>query len=174
MWADMAFSGAQSLISQGFGFIAAGKVAKQQKKWQAYNNAMTRLANANNQNAITTNEILAEERAQVQRVNIQRSAYITSGAAEAAAAAADTGGRSVNAVIFDIGRNASMQQAALEADLEAQYLSFDNQRANSQFQMASNLDYSYIPKPQLASYALNFGSDMANAYKRYTGPTERT
>jgi hypothetical protein len=167
MFAQMALIAGMSLLKQGMGFQAAQAEAKSKRQWQAYRNAMTMLANANNQNAITTNEVMLEDRLATQRFNIERSEYITEAAAEASAAAADTGGRSVSMVLFDIERNASIQQGRLQQDLEAQYVSNDEQRRNSAFQAATQMDYTHIPKPNLATYAMNFASDMVGGYLKY-------
>lgn len=165
MWNDIALSGAQSLLKNGVSFFLAQQQADAEKAWQKYNNAMTMLGNASNQNAIETNEILLRGRAANQRFEIDRSKYMTVGQAEASAAASDTEGRSVNAVIFDIERNASKQQAALKADLKAQYLTLDHQREASNFQTASNLDYSYIPQPSTASFLMGLSTDMLSNYR---------
>jgi hypothetical protein len=166
MWADLALSGATSALKQGLGYAAASAKAKADRQWQAYKNAMTKLANANNQNAITTNEVLLEERVANQRFNIERSAYITTGQAEASAAATGTSGRSVDMLVFDIERNASMHQANITSDLEAQYIQHDEQRKNSAFQAAMQQDYTYIPSPMAATYVLGFGTDLTNAYTK--------
>lgn len=171
MWSDIALSGAQSLIKSGVSFFAAQQQAEAEKRWQKYNNAMTMLGNASNQNTINTNEILAAERGANQRFEIGRSKYITVGQAEASAAASDTEGRSVNAVVFDVERNAAKAQAALRADLQAQYLSLDHQRQSSAFQMASNLDYSYIPQPNAATYLMGFSTDMYSQYSKLNKDT---
>ena len=169
MWADMALTGGKTLLQMGFDYNSASKEAESKKAWLAYKNAMTQLANANNQNTITTNEILLNKRVANQRFQIGRSSYITSGAATAAAAASDTGGRSVNMTVFDVERNASMQQANVQADLEAQYLNFDAQRTNSAMQAAQQHDYTTVPTPNLAAYALDFGATMTNKYNSLNG-----
>ena len=168
MWADLALSGAQSLIKQGMSYQAASTKAKADRQWQAYKNAMVKLADANNQNAITTNEVMLDRRVANQRFNIERSEYMTAGQAEASAAAAGTGGRSVDMVVFDIERNASMQQANVTSDQEAQYAQHDEQRRNSAFQAVMQQDHTFIPSPNLATYALGFASDMTNAYTKLT------
>lgn len=168
MWADLAVSGVDSLFKRVGSYIQAEKEAKAKRQWQEYKNAMTRLADANNQNAITANERLTEERVSRQRFNIRRSSYMTSAQAEAAAAAENTAGRSVNMVQFDIERNASMQQANLTADMEAQYAQFDNQRQSSAFQAAMNMDYTFIPSPNPATYFLGFATDITNSYNKLT------
>lgn len=170
MWADLAVQGLSSLVQKGVSYMQADEEAKAKRAWQAYKNTMVRLADANNQNAITTNERLMEERIGKQRFNINRSEYMTSAMAEANAAAEGTGGRSVNMVQFDVERNASMQQANLTADLEAQYVNADNQRMNSAFQAATSQDHTFIPSPNLATYALGFTTDLAKSYKelKYT------
>lgn len=172
MWADMALAGLQSGISSVGQFILGSMEAKAKRKWQKYNNQMVAIANAQNQNSITTNEILATERASIQKFNIDRSEIITSGQAEASAAAADTEGRSVNAVIFDVERNAGMQRAQVQSDLEAQYLQFSQQRKNSAFQMAQQQDHSFIPMPNPVTALLNFGATATDKYQRMTAPVK--
>lgn len=167
MFAEMALAGGLSLLKQGMSFQAASVEAKAKRQWQAYKNAMVKLQDAQNQNAITTNEVMLEGRVAEQRFQIRRSEYVTEAAAEASAAAADTEGRSVNMVMFDIERNASMQRARLQQDLEAQYVNFDQQRQTSAFQAALNEDHTFIPKPNLATYALGFAGDMLGAYNKY-------
>jgi len=169
MWADLAVNGMTSLFKNVGSYLQADKEAKAKRQWQEYRNAMTRLADANNQNAITTNERLMEERISTQRFMVRRSSYVTAAAAEASAAAENTAGRSVNMVQFDVERNASMQQARLTDDLEAQYLQADQQRLNSAFQAATNQDFSFIPSPNMATYMLNFGTDLTNSYSKLTG-----
>ena len=168
MWADLAVSGLDSFFKRTGSYIQAEKEAKAKRQWQEWKNAMTRLADANNQNAITTNERLTEDRVSRQRFNVRRSSYMTAAQAEASAAAENTAGRSVNMVQFDIERNASMQQANLTADMEAQYAQFDNQRLSSAFQAAMNQDYTFIPSPNPATYMLGFSSDIVNSYKNLT------
>jgi hypothetical protein len=143
----------------------AKKDAEAKKAWQAYKNTMVQLSDANNQNTLTTNANLAFEQSALQAFSIERSEYITSAQAEVAAAASGTGGRSANAVLLDVERNATMAQSRRQGDLEAQFLQIDNQRRQSQFQAAMSMDYSPIPEPNPATYMLNFATDMTKLYQ---------
>lgn len=170
MWADLALSGGLAALRTGMQYSQAKEDAAAKKAWQDYKNTMVRLSDATNQNILTTNANLAYDNSQLQAFAIERSEYLTTAQAEVAAAASGTGGRSVNDVLFDVERNATMAQSRRKADLEAQYLQIDNQRQQSHFQAAMQMDYSPIPEPNPATYMLNFASD---AYKLYRSGTPK-
>ncbi|KRR22160.1 virion core protein, T7 gp14 family [Bradyrhizobium retamae] len=165
MWADLALSGGLAALRTGLSYSQAKKDAEAKQVWQAYKNTMTQLSNANNQNILTTNENIASAASREQAFQIERSEYLTSAQAEVAAAAEGVGGRSVNAVMFDVERNATMAQSRRKQDLQAQYLQIDNQRLQSDFQASMQIDYSPIPEPNPATYALNFATDMTKLWQ---------
>lgn len=164
MWADMALNGGLSALRLGTSFLNAKKDAESKKAWQAYKNTMLQLTDANNQNILTTNENIARADSVQQAFQIERSEYLTSAQAEVAAAASGTEGRSVNAVMFDVERNATMAQSKRKRDLEARYLQIDNQRTQSSFQAAMQVDYSPIPEPNPATYMLNFATSVGKLF----------
>ncbi|QPC44932.1 hypothetical protein HW532_20865 [Kaustia mangrovi] len=164
----MAFEQGLNLFKHGASFIAGQQEAEAKRAWQKYNNAMVRLADAQNQNAITTNRNLAIERSTEQGFQIERSEYVTKAAAEVAAAAIQTEGRSVNQTLFQIESNAAHAQARRKADLEAQFAAFDHQRMTSAFQAAQQIDYSIIPEPSPVSSLLGFGAEAFDIYSNYT------
>ena len=165
MGANLALSGGLAALRTGMSFMDADKTAKQKKVWQEYKNTMLKLSGANAQNTFTTNENIARESSAEQAFQIERSEYITSAQAEVAAAASGTEGRSVNAVMFDIERNAASAQSRRKQDLSNQYRQIDAQRQNSEWQVATQMDYSPIPEPNPATYMLNFAGDMHKLYR---------
>lgn len=165
MWADLALSGGLAALRAGVSYSQAKKDAEAKQAWQAYKNTMVQLSNSNNQNILTVNQGIARQASSQQGFQIERSEYITLGQAEVSAAASGTGGRSTNAVMFDIERNAASAQSRRKADLEAQFLQIDNQRSQSQFQAAMQHDYSPIPDPNPATYMLNFATDATKLYQ---------
>lgn len=165
MWSDLALSGGLAALRTGMQYSDAAKAADAKRAWQGYKNSMTMLSNANNQNIATTNENIARRDSADQGFQISRSEYLTSAQAEVSAASAGVGGRSPNDVLFDVERNASSAQAKRQLDLQSQYLQIDNQRQSSEFQAASNMDYSPIPEPNPATYMLNFATDAAKLYQ---------
>lgn len=170
-WSDMKVSGLTSVI-QGVGsYIVAKKQAADDKRWRDYNNAMTNLQNAQNQNTITTNENLAIERSAEQAYQIRKSEYITKASAEVQAAATGTTGNSVDMVLFDIGRNAADADAKRLMDLEAQVLGFNNQRVTSNMQTAASIDYRVTPTPSLTSSLLMTGADLTNQWNKAGRPS---
>ena len=152
---------------QAFGsYIAANKKAAADRKWQAYNNKMTRLQDAQNQNAITTNELMRKERKQEQLINIQKQERETLASAEVSAAASGTIGRSVNMVLFDINRNAAAARGAVERDDQYQDVVTDNQRMQSAMQTELQMDLRQITGGSASSLMLGLGSALVTATKK--------
>lgn len=170
-WADMALDGTLSLAQNVGSFIIASKQRKLQKKWQDYNNKLTRLQNAQNQNALTTNAGMAVERSAEQSFQIEKSEYITTGQAEAAAAASGTTGRSVNLVLGEISRNAASAQARRAQDLTYELMGIDEQKKASQFNTEMQIDHTTIPSASPASALLGFTSDMVTSWKNAGKPS---
>ena len=156
-WAMLGMNAASSLLSFG----AQSAQAKAQRAWQAYSNTMVRLSDAQNQNAITTNEVLAMKASTEESIDIQKDFLQSSASAEVAAAAAGVTGRSVSQAMFDIQRSANLAQSRREESLRNQFLSFDAQRKQSTMSAAMQQDHSYIPKPSLASSLLQAGINSA-------------
>lgn len=167
MWNNMGMEMGLSALKSGASFIGAMQEAKSKRAWQQYNNAMTRLADGQNQNAITTNVNMAIERSTIQGFEIERSEYQTRGAAEAAAAAAGVSGRSVNQTLFQVERSAAVAQHTRMYDLQGQLLGFEQQRQQSAFQTAQQIDHTYIPNPSPISALMGFGGDATKIYNRY-------
>lgn len=141
-------------------FIAQSRQAAADRKWQAYNNKMTRLQDAQNQNAITTNENMRKERKHTQLMQVQKSERSTLAKAEVAAAATGTIGRSVNAVLFDVKRNAATARQQIERDDDWQDLNTDQQRMQSALQTEMSLDLRHIPGPSIGSLFMGLGTTM--------------
>lgn len=157
MWWMAANAGLNAL--SGFMSYQGDKAqAKAQKAWQAYHNTMTELGNAVNQNAITTNELLANQAFADQAMQIKRGSIFAQAKVEVAAAAAGVKGRSVNQAMFDVQRNAASREYARQVSLKNAQLAFDQQRLQSSMSSALQKDYSYIPKPNAASYFLKAAS----------------
>lgn len=160
-WADWQVQGVLGGFKAIGGFIQQSRQAKVDRAWQKYNNKLTNLQNATNQNNITTNENMAVERNVRERYAIAQSEYQTLGAATAAAGALGAEGNSVDLVLKDISRNAARQQAALKKDFEYSMIGYANQREASSMQTQMQLDYTQIPQPNIAQALLSWGSDTS-------------
>lgn len=123
---------------------------KAQKQMQDYRNKMTNLANAINQNAITTNTTLAIQQSAINAGRMQTEALGIEGAVTASAAAAGVKGRSVNAIMLDAERRAGLKEKDRADQLQQFFLQTDQQRVSSSMSATMNQDLSYIPKPSLA------------------------
>lgn len=148
------------------GFIAASKQAKADRAWQKYNNTMTKLTNSINQDVLTTNENIQRKATLQKRFAIRKSEYTTLASASVAAAASGTTGRSVNAVLHDIKRNAALADAAAADDFEMIKLETDNQRRQSSMNTQMSLDLRKIQGPNPIALALGLmgsAQDMWNS-----------
>lgn len=168
MWLNMGLSFAQGIT----GFIQSSREQKYRQKLQEYNNKMVRLADAQNQNAITTNQNIAVEASVAKQFAIERQNYLTQGEADVAAAATDTAGRSVNQTLYQVQRSADEADSVRQRELEHQLAAFRQQRLNSSMQAMQQLDYSYIPKANPVTSMLGIGIDMYKIYQRGTNPTD--
>ena len=155
------FSGLSSIGS----YIAARQQAESDRQWQEYNNKMTRIQDAQNQNAITANANMRREREHAQLMQIDKSEKATLATAEVSAAASGTIGRSVNMVLFDINRNAANARGALAKDSDMQDVQDQNQRMQSAMQSEMELDLRYITNPSPASLLLGLGTAGLNLQK---------
>lgn len=153
-------SGITDMFSTLGSYISASKKAKSDRKWQKYNNQLTQMQNAMNQNSITTNRLMARERTFNQKQQIDKSEKATYASAEAAAAASGTIGRSVNMVLFDINRNAATARGAADRDYQYQDMQQVNQSLSSQFDTATQLDLREITGPSAASLLFGIGNAL--------------
>jgi hypothetical protein len=167
MWSHQGMELGLAGLKAGTSFISGLQEAKAARAWQKYNNAMLRISNGQNQNAINVNQNMAVERSTIQGFEIERSEYVTRAAAEAEAAATGTEGRSVNQTLFQIDRNAAVARHQRAADLKAQILGFDQQRMNSAFQTATQIDHTYIPNPSPIAAMMGFAGDAFKINEKY-------
>lgn len=164
-WGDLIFSGGSALLKAGLSYSAASDKAKSDRQWQAYNNAMLNISGALAQNDITQNEVFAREKSIQQGVAIQKSEFLTEANAENSAAAAGTTGRSVNATLFDIQRNAANAKSNLENDAQNQEIAFQNMRQKVSQQVLTQTDVRTIPSPNPVTTMLGLGGDIGKLYK---------
>lgn len=154
MWMALAATGL-NFLSANESYKADKAQAKAQRAWQAYSNTMTRLSDSVNQNAVTTNQLMAQDAFASQALDLRKESFITQAKVETAAAAAGVKGRSVTQTMFSVQRNAANREAERAQQFQNTMLAFDQQRQNSTMTAAMNMDYSYIPKPKAATYFLN-------------------
>lgn len=159
MWADWQGQAALGGFKAVGSYILRSRQAKADKLWQKYNNAMTNMQNAQNQNNITINENLLAERQVRAKYAVEQSAYQTEGSAEMAAAVIGAEGNSVNRTLAQIQKNATREQNMLDRDFEIQGQQLAEQRMASDFQTEMQLDRKQIPTPNIASDLLNFAGD---------------
>ncbi len=159
MWADWQGQAVLGGFKAVGSYFLRSRQAKADKAWQRYNNALTRMQNAQNQNNITINETLLTERNVRAKYAVEQAAYQTEGSAEMAAAVLGVEGNSVNRTLAQITKNATREQQQLDRDFETQALQLAEQRSASNLQTEMQIDYQQIPKPNLLSEFLNFGAD---------------
>ena len=163
-WGNVFLKGAPQVIGTVANFITAARDAKTDRKWQAYNNALVRLQNAQNQNALTVNEGMAVERSSEAEYAIRKSQYITEASTEVSAAASGTIGRSVDMVLFQVGRDAADASSKRQQDLEYQLLGIQQQRESSNLQTEMQIDHQSIPGPNAADAILGLTTNLGKIW----------
>ena len=144
-----------------YGSYAADKArTTAQKAVQKYQNTMVNIADAMNQNVITTNTTLNIKQSARKAIALDRNELTAVGAATVNAAAAGVRGNSVDNTVDSIQRGAGLLEHQRELDLEQQFSQQFNQRLNSAFSAKQNQDRSYIAKPSLAGAM--FGAVQGN------------
>lgn len=167
MWSHQSISTGISIAQGITSFIGKARQAADERAWQEYNNRMTRIADGQNQNSITTNHNMAIERSTIQGFEISKSSYETRAKVEAAAAALGAEGGSLNQTLFAVDRNAAAAQHNRKFDLEAQIAGFENQRRTSSFQAIQQIDHSPIPGPNPISAMLGIGANAFSTWDKY-------
>ena len=169
MWSDMAAQGGLSAFKAIGSYITAKRQAKSDKLWQDYNNKLTRMQDAMNQNALTTNENMLRERSMRDKYNVEISKYKTQASAEVASAAVGAEGNSVDLVMLEISQNAARASKAIDQDADYQYQGIQQQRLSSKMQTEMQIDYTQIVKPSIAAAVMGWGADtMMHKFKRDT------
>lgn len=141
-----------SFLTAFMSYRADKAQAKAKRAMQTYRNKMTNVANAINQNAITTNTTLRIQQSARKAVHLRREELGTLGTVAVSAAAAGTRGRSVANTLINAQRNAGLLQGARERDLQTSFIQSKQQRISSALSAVQNQDLTYIPKPSLTSY----------------------
>lgn len=167
-WADWQINGVVGGFKAIGTYIQQSRQAKSDKKWQEYNNKMIRIQDGINQNNITINQNMAIERQVRESYQLRQAEYQTESAATAAAAAVGAEGNSVDKVLLQVSQNEARMQSQLKTDMNYQKVNFDNQRQSSTMQTMMQIDYTQIPKPNLAQSLLSWGSETANNWWKST------
>lgn len=157
MWAMLAAQGVSTLMN----YQADKAQAKYQRRMQEYRNKMTNIANAINQNAITTSSTLQLQQSAQQAVYIKKDELSTTAASAVAAAAAGVRGNSVTQTLVSLQQKSAGLEKQRRDDLQQYFLQSDQQRLSSSLSAVQNQDLTAIPKPKLGQYLLKAGADLA-------------
>lgn len=125
-----------------------------QKKWQEYQNKMKDLSATVSQNALTTNELLAADAFLNQAFQLRKDSIFARAKVEVNAAAAGVKGKSVNRVMREIIGNSAARESERQEAFRVSMQGINQQRRQIEYDAAFAHDYSYIPKPNAASYYL--------------------
>lgn len=148
-----------SAIKAGFGFLAASRDAKASRAWETYNNRMAGIQAGSSNNAITENVAKNREAHAQNKVLLQVSRMKATAKVKAGAAAAGVAGGSVDATLFDVGRNAGHRTAQETDRFEQSLLVTDMQRKNVSMQRSMALK-PLTPKPSLLGALSNATADI--------------
>lgn len=142
---------------------AASANSKAGRAMQAYNNKMKDLSATLSQNSVTRNQLRAVDALSTNAVNLKKDSIFMRARVEVSAAAAGVKGNSVNRTLREtIGDAASREVDRQEAFRETM-MDIESERYGIQVSAAMQQDYSYIPKPNTASYYLSAAASTASS-----------
>ena len=159
MWTMLAAQGVSTLMNDK----ADKAQAKYQKRMQNYRNKMTNIANAINQNAITTSSTLQLQQSAQQAVYIKKDELSTTASSAVAAAAAGVRGNSVTQTLVSLQQKSAGLEKQRRDDLQQYFLQSDQQRLSSSLSAVQNQDLTHIPQPKLGQYLLKAGMEVAGS-----------
>lgn len=158
-----ALSGYQAQRQQ---YANAKAMAEYNKKMQEYKNKMTMLSAAQQQNTITQNVTSAIQESANVAADIQKKVQEATGAAEVAAAATGTTGRSAEMVQTNVERAGASQEYARQKQLQNVFASSDTQRQNVSMQAVMQQDLTWYQNPQSPS-ELGVLAQIGSAFTKY-------
>lgn len=159
--------------SQRQQYANAKAMAEYNRKMQEYRNKMTMLSAAQQQNTITQNVTSSIQASAVQAADIQKKTQEATGAAEVAAAATGTTGRSVDMVETNVQRAGASQEYARQQQLQNVFASAETQRQNVAMQAVMQQDlnwYQNPAQPNALGTLAQIGGAFASYYDRTTTP----
>lgn len=162
-----ALSGYQSQRQQA---ANAKAMAEYNQKIQAYKNKMTMLSAAQQQNTITQNVTAAIQSSAIEATDIQQKVQEATGAAEVAAAATGTTGRSVQMVNTSVQRAGAAQEYSRQQQLQNVFASADTQRQNVAMQAVMQQDLNWYQNPSSPS-ALGTLAQIGGVVAKYFDTT---
>ena len=112
-----------------------------EKKWVAYNNTMRALTAAQDNNTLTMNQADAKMQLVEKRIDIMRQGQAAKAAAQVSANTAGAAGGSVEATLFDIGRNAARAGHNADSAWEAQDAAMQHKRHKIAINLAAGKQF---------------------------------
>lgn len=165
-WAFAAVA-AVGVMSAMSSWQAGTKQANAEKAYQRYRNKMTKLSDAQNQNAITQNVTNAIQASAKQAVENQSAAIQAEGTARVASAAAGSGGNTASRSMWAVERTVANIEYQRQEGLKDMFLNSEVQRKQSAMNAALQVDKSYIPTPSSASLILGVAKAVVSSYAAY-------
>lgn len=162
-----------SLMMAQMGLDLAGNLAdfassriqsRMERDLQAYRNNIMALQTARSRNAITVNEIRAQDADAEQDFLIQRTSMADKARAEVNAAAAGVAGNSIKMMADDLAASAGRAQYARQRQLNQSLAEMGDQRTSVAIGQVLNKDIQVIPKPSIGSLLLGGAASMLDIY----------
>ena len=166
MLAQMGLSFTQGLTD----FMQAKEQARYAEAVQKYRNTMSALSASRSYNAVTVNEIRAQDALTENDALIQRTAIKDQAAAKLAAAAAGVAGGSVDLAMRDLKASAGRASWAQRRQYNQQLAEMGDQRESIAIAKIANQDISVIPKPDIGSMMLGTATKMLSIWDSHKPP----
>jgi len=151
-------------LKAGLGHIAAKGQFKLDKMQQDYNNAMQAIATAQQNNALTHQEVNARDASVRAAQSVELQALQDKSSATASAASAGVRGGSVRATMNGLSRSRMQAKFALQERMKSQANANTQNRRNVAMSAVYSKDISVIPRPSAASALLGLSASIIDIY----------
>lgn len=137
---------------------------KLKKLTQKYQNTMSQISKAQQENTMTDNEISFRDSAVLAKKATELQSLRDTADAEVSAATAGTAGGSVNAVLLGLRRSRLSALSAMDKNILGQRRAFAAERRNVAFSAIYNKDITVLSRPSTASALLGMAAGLIDIY----------
>jgi len=169
MHAQMGLSFVQGVT----GFANQSIASRLSSKLQKYRNQMVELTGAMNERVINLNEVATRDAGVRAAFAIAAASKRDLGAAEVAAAARGTSGRSVDSTMRGLRRSALAAQAARKLTTSTEMRNHHNERVNNRVSTILGRDIQVHSKPSVLMAGMGVASNMFNTWNANRTPSEQ-
>jgi len=166
MWFNMALQFGLKAVQAGLSYSAAQKRYEAEERWREWRNKMTRIADAQNQNALTENAIQVKAQNDMKALVLRVKGMSTAANANVSAAAAGVKGRSVDDVLLASRRSVAQADFQRTEEFRTGLNDIRHKRRISSLQAVQAQDHSYNAPPSPIASLVGLAGQGLNLFTR--------